>query len=72
MRILLGLVTAVTFAASIPTASADEWCGFLDREHSQVRCGYSSLAECKQSIGDKKAICVLSPSFAERRGARNG
>ena len=64
MRVLLGVAIAATIAASIPSAHAEEWCGFLDREHSKVRCGYSSLIECKQSIGDKNAICIPDPSFA--------
>ncbi len=74
MRVLLGLVLAASFMISIPSARAQEWCGFLDKEHSQVRCGYSSLAHCKQSLGDKKdAICMPSPSFAKAgQGGRNG
>ena len=73
MRLLLGFVIAGFFAAALP-AHAEEWCGFLDKEHSQVHCGYSSLAECKQSLGDKKdAICMPSPSFAKVwRDGRNG
>jgi hypothetical protein len=67
MRLFLGLLIAGTFAASLP-AQAEDWCGFLDKAHSQVRCGYSSLAQCKQSLGDKKgAVCMPSPSFAKAR-----
>jgi hypothetical protein len=73
MRIVLGFVIAGFIAASIPSAQAEEWCGFLDKEHSQVRCGFSSLAECKQALGDKQdAVCMPSPSFAERRVPRRG
>jgi hypothetical protein len=69
MRVLLGLVLAVSFIfmMSIPSARAQEWCGFLDREHSQVRCGYSSLAQCKQALADKSAVCIPDPSFASTR-----
>ncbi len=66
---LLSLITLTT------AAHADElWCGFLDKAGSAVHCGYSSLAECKQSLGDQKdAVCMPSPSFAKtRHGARNG
>jgi hypothetical protein len=72
MRVLLGLVLAASFLISIPSARAQEWCGFRDREHSQVRCGYSSLAQCKQAIGDKNAICVPNPSFASTRRPFDG
>jgi hypothetical protein len=64
MRVLLGLAMTAAVIVSIPSAHAEEWCGFLDKEHSQVHCGYSSLAECKQSIGDKDAICIPDPNFA--------
>ena len=70
MRVLLGLAMTAAFIASTPSARAEEWCGFLDQEHSQVRCGYSSLAECKQSIGDKDAICIPDPNFASREHSR--
>ncbi len=67
MRVLLALVMAAAFAASIPSARAEDWCGFLDKEHARVRCGYSTITECKQSLGDNKnAICIPDPSFAER------
>ncbi len=71
MRVLLGLAMAAIFTASIPFAHAQEWCGFLDKKHSMVRCGYSSEAECKQSLNDKKdAVCVPDPSFAKDEGRR--
>jgi hypothetical protein len=74
MRVLLSLLLAASFMISIPPARSQEWCGFIDKEHSQVRCGYSSLAQCKQSLGDKKdVICMPSPSFAKAwQGGRNG
>ncbi len=73
MRLLFGLLIAGSFAAALP-AQADEWCGFLDKAHASVHCGYSSLAQCKQSLGDKKeAVCIPSPSFAKARlGLRKG
>lgn len=73
MRLLLGLMVATTFAASILPAHAEKWCGFLDKEHARVRCGYSSVSECKQALGDNKdAVCMPSPSFAERKPRRAG
>lgn len=65
MRILLGLATAATVFAAIPSAhAAGEYCGFVDREHSRVRCGFTNVEQCKQAIGDKNAICIPDPEFA--------
>ena len=67
MRVIFGLLIAGLFAASISSAYAGEWCGFLDKDGSRVRCGFSSLGECKQTIGDKKgAYCMPDPNFAAR------
>jgi hypothetical protein len=55
---LLALIT-------VSSASAEEWCGFTDKEHAPVHCGYSSLTECKQSLGDQKGgYCMPDPGFA--------
>jgi hypothetical protein len=68
MRILPGLMVAAILAASISSACAEEWCGFQDKAGSRVRCGFSSMAECKQAVGDgKDAVCMPSPSFAAKR-----
>jgi hypothetical protein len=71
MRVIFGLLIAGLFAASISSAYAGEWCGFLDKDGSRVRCGFSSLDECKQTIGDKKdAYCMPDPNFAARGRAK--
>lgn len=73
MRVLFALAIAASFAASIPSARAEEWCGFVDKEGAQVRCGFSSLAQCKQALDDKKDdVCMPSPSFAEEKRRRTG
>jgi Protein of unknown function (DUF3551) len=65
MRILLGIAAAAAIFASIPSArAAGDYCGFVDREHSRVRCGFTSIEQCKQAIGDKDAICIPNPEFA--------
>jgi len=51
---LASMAIAGTFAVPQP-ASAQDWCGFLDKAHAQVKCGYSSLQECQQAFGEKKA-----------------
>jgi len=66
MRIMLGLVTAAILAASVPPAHAQEWCGFFDRDNSRVRCGFTSVEQCKQALGEKNAICIPDPEFAAR------
>jgi len=68
MRHILAL--AALFALTLATANAAEWCGFIDKEHAPVHCGYSSLTECKQSLGDnKKAYCMPDPGFAGLRAS---
>ena len=67
MRVFLGLTAAGLVAVSLSSAHAEEWCGFVDKAGAQVRCGFSSLAECQQTIGDKKdAYCMPDPAFASR------
>jgi len=71
MRTIIPL--AALFALiTVTAARADEWCSFIDKAHAPVHCGYSSLADCKQSIGDSKnGYCMPDPSFASRAvGAR--
>ncbi len=68
MRILPAILAAAFFIVSIPSVRAEEWCGFQDKTGSRVRCGFSSLAECKQAVGDgKDAVCMPSPSFAAKQ-----
>jgi Protein of unknown function (DUF3551) len=69
MRVITGLAILITLASSSVPASAEQWCGFLDKASARVQCGFSSEADCKQAIsGD--AICIPDPYFAEnkRRG----
>lgn len=70
------LVLAGTLAAPTAPARAEQWCGFHQKAGSPVRCGYSSIEDCKQSVaakGDKDAkdiTCLPDPAFA--RNARHG
>jgi len=75
MRVLLSLVVAGLVAGSLASARAEEYCGFLDQAHAPVRCGFTSIKDCKQALHHKKdAVCMPSPSFAKRiaTGVRNG
>ncbi|HVV60169.1 MAG TPA: hypothetical protein VHD14_00280 [Pseudolabrys sp.] len=66
MRFILSLAALV--ALTPIAAHADEWCGFETKAGSQVRCGFSSLPECKQALHDKKdVVCMPDPTFVERR-----
>ena len=58
MRLLPGLGWRRFSPLQFPFARAKEWCGFLDKKHARVRCGYSSQAERKQSLGGKKDASV--------------
>jgi hypothetical protein len=55
MRIWSGLLGGLALAGLLatPTAAAD-WCGFQQKAHSRVQCGFSSLQQCKQALSDKK------------------
>jgi hypothetical protein len=46
-------LTIPTIGAAIAlshAANAQDWCGFRDRERALVRCGYSSLQQCRQAL----------------------
>jgi len=63
------IALAAFFTLTLSAANAAEWCGFVDKENAPVRCGYSSLEQCKQSLGDKKdGYCIPNPGFAGRNG----
>jgi len=71
MRLLPALIAIGLLAASFSSARAEDWCGFVDKDHSRVRCGFSSLNECKQAVGEgKDAYCMPDPYFAARERAR--
>jgi hypothetical protein len=69
MRILLGLAIVGLVAGATLPAQAENWCGFHQKANSQVRCGFSSLTECKQALGpkDKDVTCVPDPSSARAK-----
>ena len=72
MRILPALAAAGWLAVSLAPAHAGEWCGFLDKTGSRVRCGFSSLDECKKvmdTTGAKDPVCMPDPSFAQNSNA---
>jgi hypothetical protein len=55
MRIWSGLLGGLALAGLLATpAAAADWCGFQQKAHSRVQCGFSSLQQCKQALSDKK------------------
>jgi len=67
MRSMLGLIVAGLMVGSLSAAQAEEWCGFHHAANARFRCGFSSLAECKQAFGRKAkhVTCLPDPSFAQ-------
>lgn len=49
-----------TKTANAPTAGM-AWCGFHDKAGARVRCGFSSEAQCRQTLGPKGTICIIDP-----------
>ena len=78
MRVLLGLAAAGLIATSfvaapLSAAHAENYCGFLDQAHARVRCGFTSIKDCQHALHHKKdAVCMPSPSFAQRMSVRKG
>ena len=71
MRVVTGfagaLAVAAVLALSSAPAGAADWCGFKQKAHSRVHCGYSSLQTCKQALADKKTgdktvTCMPDPA----------
>ena len=63
MRTIIPLTALLVL--TITAARADEWCSFVDKANARVRCGYSSLSECKQSLSETKdGYCMPDPGFA--------
>ena len=68
MRIWTGLFLAIAPAIALSApASAQDWCGFLEKEHAQVKCGYSSLQVCQQALGEKSS----DKKDGDKKGATN-
>ena len=67
-RITLAASLCGIAALTLPvaTAHAEDYCGFKDHKGARIHCGYSSMTECRQSIGGKDTICMPDPEFAMR------
>ena len=68
MRHTIALAALLALIA-VSSARAEEWCGFIDKENAPVHCGYSSLEQCKQSLGDKKGAKAAFSKAAQLAGS---
>jgi hypothetical protein len=71
MRVVFGLVLAGLMAGTLVPARAEQWCGFIPEARERVRCGYSSLQQCRQALTDrtkerkdaaKGIVCLPDPA----------
>ncbi|HEX5509507.1 MAG TPA: hypothetical protein VFX37_13480 [Pseudolabrys sp.] len=72
MRLIIPLAALLALSFASTSASAEEWCGFHDKAGAMVRCGFSSLQECKEKLESKTKdtkdiVCLPSPSFADNK-----
>jgi hypothetical protein len=51
---------ATLIVAAADGAHAQQWCGYVDRPNSIIRCGYSSAEACENPIGKGAAMAGLS------------
>lgn len=56
------LATALT-ALSASGAKADQWCGYASRDNAVIECGYTTAADCEDSVG-KRGVCFIDPDLA--------
>ena len=59
-----GIVLALALTAlSASGAKADEWCGYPSRDNAVIECGYTTAADCEDSVG-KRGVCFIDPDLA--------
>lgn len=59
-----GIVLAAALTAlSASAAKADEWCGYASRDNAVIECGYTTAADCEDSVG-KRGVCFVDPDLA--------
>ena len=59
-----GIVLALALTAlSASGAKADEWCGYASRDNAVIECGYTTAADCEDSVG-KRGVCFIDPDVA--------
>jgi hypothetical protein len=63
MRIGGIVLAAALTALSASAAKADEWCGYASRDNAVIECGYTTSADCEDSVG-KRGVCFVDPDLA--------
>jgi hypothetical protein len=59
-----GIVLAAALTVlSANGAKADEWCGYTMHENAVIECGYTTAADCANSVG-KGGMCFVDPDVA--------
>jgi Protein of unknown function (DUF3551) len=62
------LATTSMLAATTNARADDEWCGYAIKDKAIIECGYSSVQECQNVVGNG-GMCFVDPDYAfnERR-----
>jgi len=65
------MIVAAALAIMATTSAAradDEWCGYAIKDKAIIECGYSTIAECQNVVGNG-GMCFIDPDYAldERR-----
>jgi hypothetical protein len=58
-----GLTVFSTGCLSASAAKADEWCGYTTHDNALIECGYTTAADCANSVG-KGGTCFVDPDVA--------
>jgi Protein of unknown function (DUF3551) len=59
-----GLMLAALAAMSTTSARADdEWCGYATGDKALIECGYSSVVQCQNAVGNG-GMCFVDPEYA--------
>ena len=59
-----GIVLAAALTVLSTTgAKADQWCGYTTHENAMIECGYTTAADCANSVG-KGGTCFVDPDVA--------
>lgn len=66
MRLSIAVLAALAAASLAGPAQAQDWCGFKDENGAVIKCGYSTLAECRALTHAKDGVCMPNPDFADR------
>jgi hypothetical protein len=60
---IVAAAVAATFFISASAAKAEQWCGYAVKNKAFVECGYSTEANCTNSVG-KGGECFIDPNYA--------